>query len=387
MIVNLSRSDFTKGVKTAMTCVKKNPTNYIMKTILVETLDSSTISFSGNSTDIGVIIKLPASVLEPGSFCIDGETASKIAMALPSTKEEVVLEMKDTDSVLIKCGKAKQTVPVFKGEEFVKVDGGQKGKAPIEVPTDEAVFLDCLKVLKPFLSFQNTGAVMMRSMLLKTSGSSAILLATDGKELCRVSATLFPEGTQIESEAAIPSEHITAVMRTLDGKVGSDFRILFYPDATRLVFTKKTFDEEIYIRVSLFAEKYPDIAGVIPKQYEMSLQFDKNELKDAVVRASNFINDKGMNAVVLDIKENEVANVSVNTSLGNYSEDVAVTPVECKCKPLRLGFDPKFMLDMIGAQISDDMVLNFISNRAPVTSMLNATVAEIFLLIMPVNIR
>lgn len=386
MIVELTRGDFIRGIKTAMSCVSKKSSTPIFKTVYIEGAEGNSVSFSGNSTDIGVVMHIHGNVLEPGSICADGETISKIANLLPNSKNPVLL--KADDGVLsIICGKVKQTIPVFKGEDFIKVDNAKDEADGIALETDEAVFTDCLKVIRPFLNEAPTGQVIMRSMLLKASGSKLSYTTVESARLCYIESEALPTGTNIEAQAVIPSEHVSDIIRMLDGKIGSDFRIVIFPNASKLVFKKQTADESVYIRVSLFAEKYGEYTNLIPKAFEHSFRFDKEELKGAITRASNFIvSGKNKNAVVLTINENGTANIGIDSSVGNYSEDISMrfeNSVPCSMK---IGMNPKFMIDMLNVFLSDSIILNINGHKTPMTSFADMSTAKIAFLIMPVNI-
>lgn len=385
MIVELTRGDFIRGIKTAMSCVSKKSSTPIFKTVYIEGAEGNSVSFSGNSTDIGVVMHIHGNVLEPGSICADGETISKIANLLPNSKNPVLL--KADDGVLsIICGKVKQTIPVFKGEDFIKVDNAKDEADGIALETDEAVFTDCLKVIRPFLNEAPTGPVILRSMLLKASGSKLSYTTIESARLCYIESEALPSGTCIEAQAVIPSEHVSDIIRMLDGKIGSDFRIVIFPNASKLVFKKQTADESVYIRVSLFAEKYGEYTNLIPKAFEHSFRFDKEELKGAITRAANFIPPTKKNAVVLTVNEDSTANISISTGVGDYSEDIEMkfeNGVPCAMK---IGMNPKHMSDMLNAFLSDSVILNTNGHKTPMTSFADMSTAKIAFLVMPVNI-
>ena len=386
MKIQIEKNDFAKAIKIAKSCVHKNAFSDILKMIYIDATNAKDeVSFSGNCIETGVIVTVPCIVIEPGDICVDAETIYRIATGLPSTSDPVILEAQNGLSTLkVSCGKVKQVLPIEDGDAYIKIDESED--PAIELNTGLDTFLDAVKTVKPFMGYADNGRVMCRSLCLKVETDMYSVSAIDGFRVAyvEIGKDAVANGS---FEAVIPSNHVAKLIQMLDSpnNQNSVFSVMYTANKHKLVFKKKNKYEDIYIRCATFAEKYGDIKGFFPNSFEQTIRFNRNELKEAVLRAGNFVMGNEKKPVLLDITDKGFANVSSHSSLGEYSEDIQIAPVGST--PLKMGFDPGYLVDMLNVIGEDTVDLMFKNFKSPMVTKIDIGMTKLSFMILPVNIN
>jgi len=107
---------------------------------------------------------------------------------------------------------------------------------------------------------------------------------------------------------------------------------------------------------------YPNYEQVIPSGNEKKVVFHKDAFVKTLRRVSIMSKERS-NAVRLDLSENLVVITSSNPDMGEAQDEFAV---DYKGEELSMGFNARYLIDIMAAMSSDNIVLEMQAPLSPV---------------------
>ncbi|OPL14821.1 MAG: hypothetical protein AVO34_01480 [Firmicutes bacterium ML8_F2] len=117
---------------------------------------------------------------------------------------------------------------------------------------------------------------------------------------------------------------------------------------------------QVQLSARLLDEKYPDVSGVIPKEYKSRITIDRKVLEDTISRASLLAEGKNQ-AVNLLLKEQKLE-VKVSSQQGSMEDFV---PVEHEGEDLELYINSRFILDFLKLVDDNSIIIDFHGDGGP----------------------
>lgn len=102
---------------------------------------------------------------------------------------------------------------------------------------------------------------------------------------------------------------------------------------------------------------YFNINKMISNDYETKLEVNRKDLIDAIDTEMIFIKESDKRPVILNITDNNIL-LSVKSTLGEGKEEVEV---EKEGKDIKIGFNPKFLLDALKVIDDETVTLTFVN--------------------------
>jgi DNA polymerase-3 subunit beta len=106
---------------------------------------------------------------------------------------------------------------------------------------------------------------------------------------------------------------------------------------------------------------FPDYKQVIPKAGEKVVRLGRARLSETLRRISLLSSDKA-HAVKLELSKGVLKVLSQNPDLGEAKEDV---PVEYEGEPLKIGFNARYLIEVLGVLQSADVQLELADDLSP----------------------
>ena len=106
---------------------------------------------------------------------------------------------------------------------------------------------------------------------------------------------------------------------------------------------------------------FPDYRQVIPKAGDRSVKLGRERLQDTLRRVSLLSSDKA-HAVKFEITKGVLKVSSQNPDLGEAKEEV---PVEYDGEPLKIGFNARYVLDVLAVIQSKDVSFELADDLSP----------------------
>ncbi len=156
-----------------------------------------------------------------------------------------------------------------------------------------------------------------------------------------------------EKNSLVPARAMRELLRVLSDQT---VNIDIYSERSILAFQL----EDVYFASRLLEEKYPDVSGVIPKEYKTRVVVDRKAFEDSVNRASLLA--EGKNQAVNFIVQDNQLEVRVSGQEGSMEE---IIPVEQDGENLELFANTRYIIDILKIIEEQKVVVDFHGEGGP----------------------
>ena len=367
MRFSCSQSTLVKALNIVSKAVTSRTTIPILKGILINVDENGFVTMSASDLDISIENKFEVVDYEPGEIVVQAKLFSDIIRKLPS---DIIYIEENEGNVLIKCSSSEFNIIGSPSDEFPKINLGSEGE---KLVFDKEILKEMIKKTNFAASIDESRGVIT-GVLFEMKENSFNMVALDGfrmavareninnerKQNIIVPARTLNEVQKIISEAETEKEEIELIL--------NDKRALFIIDNIKVV-------------VRLLDGEYVKYNDILPKESQLQIVLNKNDLTDAIERASLFAKVGKNNLIKLNIKENEME-ITSKSEEGNVKEEVFISR---DGKDLVIGFNSKYLLDSL--KVIDDENIKMLFNT-PISPCLIRPIEgnEYEYLVLPVRI-
>ena len=345
MKITCEKSILVNAMRIILKAIPKRTTNPIMECVLIEA-DKEIISLTSNDMEIAINTNLDGETKEPGRTAIEANMLFNIANKLPNGNITISTDTNDS-SATIKGGKSKFQIPCKNADDFIGMPQFENG-IQFSIPADD---LKDLIVSVAFCSELNGNNAMMGGCKLQIKGNELSLCALDGHRIGIKKFTLneYPEDT----EAVIPTRTLLEISKILTGG-----------DTVKAVVSKANvifqFGETVVLS-RLIAGEYFNFERIFKSEPTTIMHFSAGDFSDCVNRATVLIRESDKKPLILDISDDNV-HFFAQSNVGTANEDL---DIEKTGSDLRVGYNPRFLLDAINAIDHDNIEMRMCGARGP----------------------
>jgi len=306
------------------------------------------VELRATDLEVGLRVKLDASVERVGSVVLPGRLLLDVVRALP--QDSVTLELRATEQdVELTSGAATFHIRTLRSEDF----------PPLPEPDREAV------VSMPAQAFVNTIVTVARAasrdetrpvltgILVSASGSQLRMVATDSYRLS-VKETVLEPPLDGSFEANVPARALQELARI--AQQGSGESLSVGVGSNQVVFEV----DDAVLSSRLIDGQFPNYRQLLPENFEHELRLVGTELTE-VVRRISLLAQKNA-PLRLSFTEGAVQVSAQTPDVGEASEAL---PIPFGGEPFEIGFNAEFFRDGLESAESDDLVLKLISPLRP----------------------
>ena len=306
------------------------------------------VELRATDLEVGLRVKLDASVERVGSVVLPGRLLLDVVRALP--QDSVTLELRATEQdVELTSGAATFHIRTLRSEDF----------PPLPEPDREAV------VSMPAQAFVNTIVTVARAasrdetrpvltgILVSASGSQLRMVATDSYRLS-VKETVLEPPLDGSFEANVPARALQELARI--AQQGSGESLSVGVGSNQVVFEV----DDAVLSSRLIDGQFPNHQQLVPDSFEHELKLAGDEVTE-VVRRISLLAQKNA-PLRLAFADGELTISAQTPDVGEASETI---PVAFKGDALEIGFNPDFLRDGLESVGSGDVVLKLISPLRP----------------------
>jgi DNA polymerase-3 subunit beta len=200
-------------------------------------------------------------------------------------------------------------------------------------------------------------------------------VATDGHRLARIEVALPPGAEQIPP-IIVPRKTVGEVRKLIDS-VGGDGEVQVSVSPTRIQFS---FERAVLVS-RLIDGTFPDYERVIPTGNEKMALFPRKGFGDAVDRVATISTEKAR-AVKLSFADGTVTVSAVSAETGRAVDEL---DVEYSAETLEIGFNARYILDML-QEIDGDSVRFEMASAAAPTVVRDPADASTLYVLMPMRV-
>ncbi len=346
MRIIASKQELMKSLGIVLRAVPTRTTMNILYCILIDaTVDS--IRFTANDTELGIETTVDGTIEERGLICLDAKMFSEIIRKMP--EDDISIEVSSDFQTTITCGKSVFHIVGKDTTEFSPLPAVDRMN-----PVTLTHFQLKEMIRQTIFSISpNDANKVMTGEYLHIRENELRLVGLDGHRIA-IRRLLTDENYE-DREVIIPGKTMNEIGKILTGEM---------EDEVRLYFTKNhvLFEMEGTTVVSrLIDGVYFRVDQMLSNDYETKITVKKSDFSSAVDRALLFTSEADKRPLVLTIGTDSM-NMRIASPMGSMSDDVDIT---AEGKEMKIGFNPKFILDALRVIDDEEINIYFLNSKAP----------------------
>ena len=354
MKVTLERNHLLKSLGHVHRVVERRNTYPILANVLLKAADGA-LDLRATDLDIEVTESVPAMVGQSGTTTVPAHTLYEIVRKL-ADGAEVRLENEGTEQLLVTSGRSRFHLACLSPDSFPDL---KSGSFTHTFSIGASLFRELIERTQFAISNEETRYYLNGIYLhtLEVNGVPTLrAVATDGHRMARAEAAA-PAGAKGMPGIIVPKKTVSEVQKLLDG-ADAEAEVTVEVSDTKIRITLGS----VVLLSKLIEGTFPDYERVTPKNNDKQMNVDKASFATAVDRVSTIASDRGGKAVKLSMKEGQLELSVTNPDHGTASEELAV---EFEPESFEIGFNARYLLDIIGQIRSDNAVFLFNDAGSP----------------------
>ena len=337
MEFRIAKTEFLRGLRLAQGIADRKSTMPMLANVLLRTQGKNQLLVAATDLNVSLTAELKSHNAADGGLTLGAKNLYELIANAPG--DEITLKKADNHWAEIKSGKVTYRIVGMPDRDFPKVpDHREATYATVE----SAVLREMIE--RTLFSICNDETRFhLNGVFFESDGSKCRMVSTDGHRLSKVERTI-PNGPKLSAGVIIPKKGLLEIKKVLEQG----------PNAKLAVKTPHVFlvQDDIAIAVKLIDAQFPPYEQVIPREHKKIITVDRLRLIDALRRAQ-LMSSETRGVKVAASKEG-VTITSDNPDLGEVREELEA---EYNAEPLAIGFNPKYVVELLTQMSSDQITI------------------------------
>jgi len=370
MKATIERATLLKSLGHVQSVVERRNTIPILSNVLIEATGDGSLRLMATDLDLQIVEVVAAAVDQPGAITVSAHTLFDIARKLPEGSQ-VQLSAAE-GKMLVVAGRARFNLQTLPKDDFPMIAEG-------ELPTKFELPAETLKQIidktRFAISTEETRYYLNGIFLHVQDEGQPVLkaAATDGHRLARVTIGR-PDGAEGMPDIIVPRKCVGELRKLLDEVDGS---VEINLSSTKIRFGLGT----AILTSKLIDGTFPDYNRVIPTGNDKLLKLDPRSFMDGVDRVATIASEK-TRAVKMAVERDKITLSVTSLENGTTAEEV---PGDYSATPLEIGFNARYLLDILGQIDGDAVEVHLADAAAPTLIRENDKAAALYVL-MPMRV-
>ncbi|RLE13717.1 DNA polymerase III subunit beta [Candidatus Aerophobetes bacterium] len=291
-----------------------------------------------------------ATVEEEGSICLPGEKLYSILRELPPGKFS--FETDNTKS-FIRMDKISFTLVGISSEEFPEVPPEAKTIFSMPQSTFQEILVKTMFSAGQDEVRQNLNCVLLEALFEKEEKPSLRAVTTDGRRLSWITVP-YPSISE-PFKILIPLKAARELTKILssegDIEIGLEENRAFFKTSRFSFFSQ------------LMEAKFPDYRGVIPKDYKVRFEVERDNFIAAIKRVS-LLSEQQSRLVRFHLEEDLLDITAASAGVGTALEKLPVK-TEGEIRKIEISFNAAFLLEALRVMEGDVIEIRLIDQESP----------------------
>lgn len=348
MKIICSQPSLNKALSTVQKAITNRTTIPILKGILIETTEKNTIKLTATDSEICIERECECIVEESGSLVVSSKLFVEMIRKLP--EEDITIEEKE-GTINIKCRKYQSDIVALPSEEFPSVSQIEEMD---KIVLNRDSFRNMIRKTS-FAASTDESRGVLTGVLITVEEGCLTLVAVDG---FRLAINRIPVETDDNFTIIISSRVLNEISKILSEEDVEEFTLT--TGEKNSVFnignTKVT--------TRLLEGNFIDYNEILPKSCSTKVIVNRRDIIDVIERASLVAREGNNNNLIrVNIsKEDGLITIASRSEAGKIKEELNV---EIEGEGLEIGFNSKYVLDVMRATDDDEAVLELNSSLTP----------------------
>ena len=324
------------------------------------------VELVATDNELSIQKKIVANTLIDGETVVPGKLFCDFIKKLNNTQVEI-----SVDSALrmhIKYGDNKSEILCLSADDYptiFKLDNAQ------QVIMIKSEFKDLVSNVE-FCCSHDDSRPILKGVLLEVEDHSIVAVALDGYRLARCEKPI--EKTTAKMTAVVPRRSLLEIVRLLDDS-SENLSIQIQKNYIMVDL------DHTQIISRLFDGDFVNYKQIIPKGVQTTIVVSREQLQDALERASILASKERTNLVKFEIAES-VLEVASNSQVGNVSEKLNIV---LNGPDLKIAFNAVYLMQLLRVVATQNIEINFNIPTSPATIKPSASTDETMFLVLPVR--
>ena len=340
MQFTVSQEIIARPLQLVCSIVERRATLPILSNILLRA-HGQQLSMTSTDMELEMIATLPVAVEQEGITTVSARKFLDICRALPGT---ATINFSASDNkALVKAGKSRFSLATLPGTDFPDSEGANY-QDQIKLPQS------ALKALLDETSFAMASQDVryyLNGLLLEREQNTLKAVATDGHRLALGSVETASAVAE-KSAVIVPRKAILELEKLL-ADIEDEVSISFSQQQLKVELP------DLHFTSKLIDGQFPNYERVLPIGGDKEVIAQRDELKQALSRASILANDKHR-SVKLNLDSNQLKATVTNQEQETAEEEIAV---EYTSQPLEIAFNNAYLLDLLNAMPDSKVRMTF----------------------------
>ncbi len=335
MELKIGVQELSRALARSQGIVEKKSTMPILSHVLLEAAKGDTLHVSATDLDVSVSSDHTCEVTKEGRVAVPARQLFDIVRSLP--EKDALLKRAANNYLEVRSGAAEFKLVGLPAEDFPALP--RFDKVPF-VDVEPQPLLEMIE-LTAFAASSDETRYNLNGVFFEPSEGALRTVATDGHRLSLAEREM-PGDFRVKKGIILPRKGLAEMKKLLLEPAEGETRLGFVENSAVLQ------RPHVKLVMRLIEGVFPDYRQVIPKAGEKSFSVGRDRLFDALRRVSLLSSDKA-HAVKLELSPGLLRVLSQNPDLGEAREEL---PVEYQGDPLAIGFNARYLMDVLGALAS-----------------------------------
>ena len=348
MEFRIAADELKKALHRAQGIVERKTTMPILANVLVNATKQG-VTVTAFDLDIGIVSEHPAEVMKTGAVTLSARYVFDIVQNLPDA--QLTVKKLPNNYAEITSGAAHYKIVGMAPEEFPRLP---KEENATLVKVSGPTLLEMIRKTQFAISTDETRYILNGVFFEPRDGGKVRMVATDGHRLSLIERALG-ESFKLKGGVIIPRKGLLELKRLLDEAPEAECSLGFAENSA--IFKKSG----LSMVMRLIDGQFPEYQRVIPKEGEKQVKVNRLRLLESLKRIALLSADKS-NAVKLSIGDGLLRVTANNPDLGEAKDDVEVA---YKGAALTVGFNARYLMDVLGVLETDELTLELGDEHSP----------------------
>ena len=326
MIFTCEKQKILEGISIVQKAITGKSTMPILEGIYIKT-NKSTLTLIGSDMDVSIETSVDATIIEEGSIVIDAKIFGEIIRKLPNST--IKIETIENQLIKITCEKSVFDVVYMNTNEFPELPEVNEN---LKISVNQNILKNMIKGTS-FAIAQDETRPILQGILFEIKNKNLNLVALDGYRLAIKSEFL---DTDIDMEVVIPGKtlnEVSKILEDIDDIVDITFtnnHILFNLEKTKIISR-------------LLEGKFINYNSLLPQEHKLFVNVNRQELQNAIERASLMAKDGNTNLIKLDLQQDNLI-ITSNSQLGKVREEISI---KLQGEEIQIAFNSRYLIRCI----------------------------------------
>lgn len=344
MIFKCEKQKFLEGISIVQKAITGKSTMPILEGIYIKATNSG-LTLIGSDMDVSIQTIVDADIIEDGSIVIDAKIFGEIIRKLPNST--IKIETIENQLIKITCEKSVFDVVYMNTNEYPELPEINEN---LKISVNQNILKNMIKGTS-FAIAQDETRPILQGILFEVKNKNLNLVALDGYRLAIRSEFL---DSDMDIEVVIPGKtlnEVSKILEDIDDIVDitfTDNHILFNLEKTKIISR-------------LLEGKYINYTSLLPQEHKLLVNVNRQELQNAIERASLMAKDGNTNLIKLDFKQDNLI-ITSNSQLGKVREEIEI---KLQGEEIEIAFNSRYLLDVLKNIEDDDVLMKMTSGITP----------------------